>query len=130
MVIGVNRKSIQVTTYDRTRLFQTLLVPVVTGFAQGLMVLRVPEQLVVTPMRFNVIDHHRRDHAPLLQVHHTQGMLTQVALPILLPPPVIASLGGRLSVLGSSHGPGKEKATGVPWLYSFRLTPLSTPLSL
>jgi hypothetical protein len=58
---------------------------------------------VVALVLDDVVDHLGRDGAALLLMHHAEGMLTKVALPILLPPPVVSTPGRRLSIFCISH---------------------------
>lgn len=94
VVARVNRYAIEATTDHGAGLLLALLVSVVALLAQRLVVLWIPEQFVVALMRDDVIDHLGRDGTALLLMHHAEGMLPKVALPILLPPPVVSTLGG------------------------------------
>lgn len=91
MVSRVGWNTVDAATSDHARLLEALLVGVVTALAQRLMILRVPEKLVVSLVRGNVINHAGRHCETLRLVHHAKRMLAQIALSVGLPLPVVAA---------------------------------------
>lgn len=94
MVARVNRYAIEAAADHSAGLLQALLVSVVAPLAQCLVVLWIPEQFMVALVRDDVIDHVGGYRLSLLLVHHAEGMLAEVTLSVLLPPPAVATLGG------------------------------------
>ncbi len=75
MVTRIDWQAIEATPDDASRPFKALLVPIVAGLAQRLMVLRIPEQLVITLVRNNVIDDRCRYYMTELQVHRAERVI-------------------------------------------------------
>ena len=59
--------------------------------AEGLPVVFIPEQLLIAPVRYNMIDYRCRGQFVLLQALHTQRMQLQVPFPGSAPPGIISS---------------------------------------
>lgn len=56
-------------------LLQALFVSVVTLLAECLVILRIPEQFVITLVRCFMINHGCGDNLALSLMHHAEGML-------------------------------------------------------
>jgi hypothetical protein len=62
------------------------------GSAKALPVRRIPEQRLITAVRYDVIDHCGHTNDSIGLAHHAEWMLLQVQRPSLSPFVVIASL--------------------------------------
>ena len=72
----------------------TSRLPIMAGFGEGLMVVGVPEEVLVTAMRHDVIDHNSRKNAleATALITLTQRSRTQELQPVLAPTSIIPSL--------------------------------------